>query len=58
MIGEDVAIELSRLTREAHAKVAIKMASGQLGEAFANLDRRHDMTVARGADRREWQEAA
>lgn len=52
MIGEDIALELSRITREAHVNLAMKMASGQLGEAFANLDRRHDITVARGADRR------
>lgn len=52
MIGEDIAIELSRITREAHVNLAMKMASGQLGEAFANLDRRNDLTVMRGADRR------
>ncbi len=58
MIAEDIALELSRLTREAHAKVALKMASGQLGECFANLDRREHTTIARGADRREWRDAA
>lgn len=61
MIAEDIALELSRLTREAHAHIALRMASGQLGEAFANLDRRHLETVSRGTDRRfrsQLQEAA
>lgn len=64
MIAEDIAIEFSKLTREAHGKVAAKMASGQLGEAWVGLDdRRIHATIARGADRRarpqgELQEAA
>lgn len=54
MIGEDIAIELSRLTRAAHERTATKMAAAQLGEAWVGLDdRRHNTTVARGADRRE-----
>lgn len=58
MIAEDIALELSRLTREAHDRVRLRMASQQLGEAFANLDRRINETIARGPDRREWKEAA
>lgn len=54
MMTEDIALELSRITREAHTRVAVKMAAGQMGEAFVGLDdRRRDNTVARGADRRE-----
>lgn len=58
MIAEDIALEMSRLTRDAHAAVAAKMAREQLGEAFVNLDRRQHLTIGRGSDRREWREAA
>lgn len=53
MTSEDITLELSRLTREAHTNVAIKMASQQLGECFSDLDRRHVAKIARGTDRRE-----
>lgn len=49
-----IEVEVSRLQRETLAKVAAKMASQQLGEAWIGLDdRRHVTTLARGSDRRE-----
>ena len=58
MIAEDFTLELSRITREAHDRVRLRMASEQLGEAFVDLDRRLHSTIARGPDRREYREAA
>jgi hypothetical protein len=54
---EPIEVTMSRITREALAKVQTKIAAGQMGEAFAGLDdRRHGTTLPRGPERREDQD--
>ena len=36
-MSEDVVLELARLEREAHRRVAERMAAAQVGEAFSGL---------------------
>jgi hypothetical protein len=50
----DMAIEFSRIEREAYANIAAKRASEQLGEAWVGLDdRRTTPNAMRGPDRRQ-----
>ena len=49
----DLEVEWSKTQREALAAIHKRMTAQQLGEAFVGLDdRRHQITVARGKDRR------